>query len=232
MAELYATADNKRLCTLLFDAEYGLTEVQIGQGCGSLTMPMTDMRLSAMTAALTEEFVNISGDADDDGYILLVTTVQDSPDTVFATQQVAPFKVVDIEGPDGWTLRISQRVFDQIHVEMAKHPDVETGGVMIGTCSARLKAIMVVDLLPASPDSVRAATRFTLGTQGMKTAINDRHRESGSTLFDVGTWHSHLTDHGPSALDRKTAAELAAGRPPPSVLLIATPGRFYSLMHA
>lgn len=70
-----------------------------------------------------------------------------------------------------------------------------------------------------------------LGTKGLEAAIKTRHIESGSTLFDVGTWHSHPTDQGPSDLDRKTAAELAAERPPPSALLIVTPARPYGLMH-
>ena len=56
---------------LLFDPAFGLTEIQIGQGCGSLTMPMTDMRLSAMTAALTEEFVGMPRTVVDDGWIII-----------------------------------------------------------------------------------------------------------------------------------------------------------------
>ena len=44
VAELYATVTDDRVRKLLFDPAFGLTEVQIGQGCGSLTMPMTDMR--------------------------------------------------------------------------------------------------------------------------------------------------------------------------------------------
>jgi hypothetical protein len=45
ISELYATTSSERVRSLLFDPAYGLAEVQIGQGCGSLTMPMTDMRL-------------------------------------------------------------------------------------------------------------------------------------------------------------------------------------------
>lgn len=122
-------------------------------------------------------------------------------------------------------------MLDEIRADVARWPAVETGGLMIGTCSARLRTVTVVDLMPAPPDSVRSASRFVLGTEGLAAAIKARHAESGSTLFDVGTWHSHLADQGPSDLDRKTAAELAAERPPPSALLILTPGRFYALMH-
>lgn len=231
IAELYATAGSGRLGHLLFDRAHGLAEIQIGQGCGSLTMPMTDMRLSAMTAALTEALLDAMQEDIDDGLIVTGTTAEDAPDTHWHRQPVLPFEAVPIEPADGWTLRIAQRVLDQMYAEIASHPNVETGGVMIGMCSVRLKAVIAVDLLPAPPDSIRTATRFTLGTSGLAKAIAARHRLSGGTLFDIGTWHSHLADQGPSPLDRQTARELASDRPPPSVLLIATPRRLYALMH-
>ena len=229
-AELYATAGSPRLRALLFDADHGLAEVQIGQGCSSLTMPMTDMRLSAMTAGLTEQLLQELQAPAGEGCIIVATTAADSPDTHWFRQSVAPFAVVDVQGADGWTLRITQRVLEEIYAEVARWPDVETGGLMIGTCSARLRTVTVVDLLPAPPDSKRSASRFVLGTEGLKAAIKARHGESGATLFDVGTWHSHRADEGPSALDRRTAAELAAERPPPSALLIVTPARLFGLM--
>ncbi|MEA2878506.1 MAG: hypothetical protein QOF14_3702 [Hyphomicrobiales bacterium] len=229
--ELNATVTDERVHKLLFDPEFGLTEIQIGQGCGSLTMPMTDMRLSAMTAALTEEFVECMQATDAEG-LIIVGTKAEASNTNWTRQSVAPFEVVDIEGPKDWTTRISQRVLAKIRAEVGRYPTVETGGVLIGSCSARLRTVVVVDLIEAPPDSTRSAARFVLGTAGLKTAIKARHRASGGTLFDVGTWHSHLADHGPSPLDRATAKQLAAERPPPSVLLIQAPTRLYALMHS
>jgi hypothetical protein len=231
VAELYSTVSDDRLRKLLFDPDFGLVEVQIGQGCGSLTMPMTDMRLSAMSAALTEKFVGCTQASIADGSIIIGSKAEKSSDTSWSRQDVEAFEVVDIEGPDGWTMRLSQTVMKKIRAEVARYPHVETGGLMMGLCSARLKAVTVVDVIDAPPDSERSATRFVLGTSGLKDAIKARHRASGNTLFDVGTWHSHLTDQGPSALDRATAKELARERPPPSVLLIAAPTKLYSLMH-
>lgn len=231
-AELYATAKSTRLSTLLFDPDHGLAEVQIGQGCSSLTMPMTDMRLSAMTAGLTEQLVQELKAPGEDGHIIIATTAEGSSDTRWSRQLVPAFTVVDVEGADDWTLRISRRVLDEIYAEVSRWPAAETGGLMIGTCSTRLRTITVVDLLPAPPDSQRSAGRFVLGTEGLVAAIKARHAESGSTLFDVGTWHSHLANEGPSALDHKTAAELAAERPPPSALLIVTTAKLFGLMHA
>ena len=231
IAELYATTQSARVRSLLFDPAYGLAEVQIGQGCGSLTMKMTDIRLSCMTAGLTEALVDAMQAQSDSGRITIGATEEDAQDTRWHTHPVPQFAVTPIEPMEGWTLRISSRVLDQIRAETGHYPTVETGGVMIGMCSARLKAVTVVDLLPAPPDSVRAADRFVLGTKGLEDAILSRHDASGGTLFDVGTWHSHLAEQRPSPLDRQTARELAAERPPPSVLLIVTPGRLYALMH-
>lgn len=231
VAELYATAATDRLQTLLFDPAHGLTEVQIGQGCSSLTMPMTDMRLSSMTAGLAEELVRAARAPVDHGQIILAVAEEDSPTTTWNRQSVEAFAVVALEGADGWTMRLSQRVLSSIRAEIARYPVVETGGILIGMCSARLKTITVVDVLPAPPDSIRSAARFILGIEGLQRAIEARHTQSGAALFDVGTWHSHLDNHGPSALDRKTAAELAAERQPPSALLIVTPNQLYGLMH-
>jgi hypothetical protein len=230
--ELNATMTDDRVRTLLFDPEFGLTEVQIGQGCGSLTMPMTDMRLSAMTAALTEEFVDLMQSEDKQGCIVVGRKGEGSSNTVWSRKRVAPFAVVNVEGPQGWTVRISPRVMTMIARDVALFPTVETGGVLIGTCSGRLRAITIVDVIEAPPDSVRSSARFVLGTKGLKRAIKVRHKASGGTLFDVGTWHSHLADQGPSSLDRDTAKQLAAERPPPSVLLIQAPTRLYCLMHS
>lgn len=231
MAEMYATIGDTRAGELLFDPAEGLAEIRIGQGCGSLTMQMGDARLSAMTASLALEVDNLLAVPATDGTIVMGTMGDGTPATSWVRYQVPPFEAIDIAGTDGWELRLSKRVADRIRAEAASYPAVETGGVMIGCTSARLKTVTVVDLLEAPSDSKRSAAIFMLGTHGLHAAIEARHEASGKTLFDVGTWHTHLQDVGPSATDWNTAAELAAERTPPSILLIATPRRFHALMH-
>ena len=194
-------------------------------------MQMNDARLSAMTASVAMEIDSLLAAPATDGAIVMGTMDDDTPATSWVRYQVSPFETVEIAGTDGWELRISKRVANRIRAEAASHSAVETGGVMIGCTSARLKTVTVVDLLDAPPDSKRSAALFVLGTQGLHAAIEARHEASGRTLFDVGTWHSHLQDTGPSGTDWNTAAELAAERTPPSILLITTPRRFHALMH-
>jgi hypothetical protein len=230
MAELYGCLDEaERFHTMMFDPEQGLAEIQIGQGCGSLTMRMSDARLSAMTAGIAEELEHAIDEAGAEGLIVRGTTEADNPSTIWRRYPVPAFEVVEILGTDGWTMRISSRVAAAIRQDAKKYTRVETGGVMLGVASARLKTVTAVDLLDPPPDSTRSAALFVLGTSGLQSTIQDRHRKSGGTLFDIGTWHSHLMDEGPSSTDWATAADLAAERAPPSVLLISTPKRFFAL---
>lgn len=230
IAELYATLDDERAAKLLFDPAGGLAEIQIGQGCGSLTMTIDDARLSAMTASLSQEISKALDTPTQEGLIVIGTADDDNPSTQWTRYIVPAFETVAIAGSDGWQLRLSRRVADRIRAEAKAYPSVETGGVMIGLTSARLKTVTVVDLLEAPADSRRTPVLFVLGTGGLQSAIRNRHEQSGRTLFDVGTWHSHLRDEGPSSTDWKTAADLAAERAPPSILLIATPARFHALI--
>ena len=229
MAELYATLDPGRTYDLLHDPETGLAETRIGQGCSSLTMPMTDARVSAMAAGLTEEAWAALDANREDGRIVVAVSDGDGPSTTWTRTDVAAFDVVPVSGGD-WTVRVSPRVTALMRAEAARHPTVETGGVLVGAVSARLRTVTVVDLIDPPADSSRSAHLFMLGVRGLADAIAARHERSGRTLFDVGTWHTHLSDTGPSPTDRRTAAELAAERAPPSILLIVTPRRMHAIM--
>lgn len=227
-ASLYATV-SKRERRLLFDPATGLTQVQIGDGCGSLTMPMTDARLSAMTAMATEKLICMVGlETAGVGQVAIGVTDRTGLSTSWRLMEVPAFHRVNVEGGN-WTLDISDDVVRRIRDDIAAYPAVETGGLLIGTCNSRLRAITVVDLLPAPEDSTRSAGEFLLGTKGLRKMVSHRFRDSGGSLFDVGTWHSHLADQGASALDWKTAKSLAEERPPPAVLLICTPNRFLAI---
>lgn len=220
---------NPRERTLLFDPKFGLTAVQIGDGCGSLTMPSTDMRLSAITALAAEQLVDLASAGAGEGTIAIGT--HDGAGTTSWRRIAVPEMLeVPVEG-GAWRLRIARHVVDRMREDIARHPWVETGGLMLGSCSARTMLITVVDLLDPPSGSSRSASLFVLGKDGLKSAIAKRYEESGKRLIDVGTWHSHLAEIGPSAIDRSTAKDLAEERPPPAVLLIVTPSSFHALMH-
>lgn len=230
MTSFHAKKIDTRAFELLHDANHGLTEIQIGQGCRSSSMPMSDMRLSAMTATMAEELLELHTRKSEEGHIAFGYRSESGRlNTNWATWSVPPLEIIPIEGAEGWVLRISQNILEDIRNEMSLYQTVETGGVIMGSCSARLKTVCVVDVLPAPDDSVRSETKFILGQKGLKRAIQRRFDDSGGKLLDLGTWHSHLVETGPSRLDWSTASVLAEGRPPPSVLLIATPTTLHAI---
>jgi hypothetical protein len=137
IAELYATLDDKRIRDLMFDPVDGLTEVQIGQGCGSLTMRASDAQLSMMTAAISLELGRALDHPVDEGQVMIGMYDDQTGTTTWSRRAVQPFITVPIEGDEGWTLRISPRVAARIRAEASAHRDVETGGVLTGLASAR-----------------------------------------------------------------------------------------------
>lgn len=214
---------------LMFDPRHGLAQIQIGDGCGSMTMPMTDGRLSAMAAMAAEEIMRVASAPEDGGQVAIGVIGDDGLSTSWRRMSVEPFIQVPVQGGD-WTLRLSADVDRRIREDTAHYPAVETGGLLIGSCSARLHTVSIVDVIDAPPDSKRTPSLFVLGTQGLRAAVKARHAASGESLLDIGTWHSHLAEQGPSVLDLKTAVEIAAERSPPAILLIRTPVGYHAVM--
>ena len=218
-----------RAVTTAVDGE--LRHVATGQGCGSMTMVMSDARVSAMSSLLTEHLVQADRSPQTGGQLVIGLHDDSEDKTEWLSFAINEPIIVKFPGSEGWSFRIQERVMDTIHDEISQYTDVETGGILIGRVNDRLRTISVVDVLPAPPDSQRSATGFVLGTQGAREQIEDYHQRSGRTLYDVGTWHSHLADEPPSPRDQATAQELAGERPPPFGLLIVTPASLYGVMH-
>ena len=100
----------------------------------------------------------------------------------------------------------------------------------MGRISEASQIINVVDVLDAPEDSTRSATEFVLGTKGLSSQMRTYSESVGGSLYCLGTWHSHLSEDGPSTTDRATANTIDLSRLCPSVLLISTPGGFQALL--
>jgi hypothetical protein len=202
-------------------------EVPIGEGCSSLTFPMSDARLSALTAPMAEQISKWreSSLPEERGEILVGVTPADGLGQRWLTQAVRPFTILK-QADQSSSVRISVGVQARIEAEVASKPGVETGGVLIGRWSEVTNAFHVVDLLPAPPDSVFTTNEFRLGIVGLKEALEALHSETGGALYALGTWHNHLVSSGPSSIDMRTAALLAVRQFFPVLLLIQTPGGY------
>lgn len=217
IASLYQHASvDDRLRRRLLDNEH-LARVATGQGCGSLTMITSDARLSTMAAMMTELLP-----VDQNHKAGVVHILQrDGMNLQHREVEVAAFRRVNIEGLDGWSVSISEPVYERILADKARWPKVETGGVLIGWSSALAQRMVVTDLIDAPADSRRSAVKFLLGVQRLPEAFEALAHDSGGLLRCVGTWHSHLGSAAPSFTDMNSARIAGAFDAQPLVFLIS-----------
>lgn len=203
--------------------------ITIGQGCSAVTFPMPDTHLSALTGGLAELTIRRLRVTDTtQGQLALGKMGADGLSQSWTSHTVP--KWITIGAHDKPSIRMSRRVSEEIRRQIALRPGTETGGILVGRYSQIGNCFQVVDLLPAPPDSIFTAEKFTLGTQGLKAAITTLIANTGGSLYVIGTWHNHLVKSGPSSLDVATAAKLALRQFFPFLMLIALPDDFTYLV--
>ena len=234
MAEFYGLlGKDPTLARIVIDSNDSITRQNIGQGCGSFSMVMSDGRLSLFAAGMAEYLLGRQHDGlcADSGEILIGRLSDEGLGVKWHVAQVPAVEVIrsKIEG-ETWRVRIHQRAASKICEETSRWPDVETGGVLMGRLSKASRTVHVVDVLDPPEDSSRSAGKFVLGTNGLRHKINAYSEAAGWLIYCLGTWHSHLSPSGPSTTDRATARTVALARLTPSVFLIHTPTGFRAIL--
>lgn len=199
--------------------------VMLGQGCASVTAPMTDAYLSTSAAPIAARIAKTAEEGMPAvGEILLGSIAEDCLGQTWQKESVPPFTVIHLDGMPA--VRVSSRVLAMMDEDISRWPGLETGGVVVGRFSEVANAFTIVDLIPAPSDSTRKRNEFKLGVNGLSDAISQLVSGGAGTLYPLGTWHNHLGDTGPSAVDLGTGALLAVGQSFPALLLIRTPKGF------
>jgi hypothetical protein len=195
-------------------------------------MLMSDARVSMFAAPMAEAIRHMQEGSlpAETGRLLIGQLASDGLGLSWTDHAIPPVTIVEVEGPDAWSVRISRRAADTIDADIRHWPGVETGGILMGRISEAARAFYVTDALPAPEDSIRTPHEFVLGTRGARQMIGCFAESTGYSLFCLGTWHSHVTASDASNLDRRTAASVALARLVPSVLLIRSPAGFTALL--
>ena len=128
----------------------------------------------------------------------------------------------------GWHVHMHPRALSKIQEEASRWSTVETGGVVMGRLSEVSRVAHVVDVLDPPEDSIRSRDEFVLGTKGLRRRISEYSEAVNWSLYCLGTWHSHLSEGGPSPKDWGTAKAVTLARLTPSVFLIKTPTHFHA----
>jgi len=220
-------AEDEELHDLLYSEGDGLSQIEIGQGCGSMTMAASDTSISILAAAMSEELADILTETEASPAKLVIFD-RTAPDRGMTRKEIAqpPVElIVDPDKPD-WSFRLHQQAAKAIDDDISLWPGVETGGVLIGRRCDFSRQVHIVDALPAPPDSERAKDRFVLGVEGRTGAISRRTRLLGSNYVALGTWHNHLEDSPPSPTDIAMARMLNTASGVSPVCVIRSPERW------
>jgi len=229
MAEFYAILQAEpELSSIVFNDNEVMTRQGTGHGCGSLTMAMSDGRLSLFAAGMAEYLLGRQerGFSDEGGEILIGRLSDDGLGVAWRAIGVPPVTVIDTRDGPHWRVRIHQRALSKIQAEVGCWPNVETGGVLMGRLSEASRVANAVDVLDAPEDSTRSANEFVLGKKGLRPRLEKYSTTVDWSLYCLGTWHSHLFPGGPSPTDRAAARAVSLTRQTPSIFLVRTPTDF------
>ena len=232
MAEFYAILhENRALGAIVFDRDDSVSRQATGQGCGSLTMTMSDGRLSLFAAGMAEYLLarQREGLPDEGGEVLIGRLSEDGFGLGWRAYPVPPVTVVRTRSGRAWRVHVHARALFKMQEEVLGWPDVETGGVLMGRLSEVARVAHVVDVVEAPEDSRRASDEFVLGTKGLPRRLREYSESVDWSLYCLGTWHSHVSAGGPSPKDRATARAVALARLTPSIFLILTPDGFHAI---
>ncbi|WP_170164972.1 ThiF family adenylyltransferase [Thiocapsa rosea] len=228
--DLYELARlNETLKIAVFPDRPAHEGVDIGQGCNSVTMTMTDAQVSQFASTMVQVIADLRQTGLPRAGGRLWIGLREGIQVSWQEHVIDPCKVVEAEGSP-WSIRIAATVAQAISDQATDHPNVETGGILMGRISEAARCFFVTGTIPAPADSVQSPGQFVLGTAGVTQAIQNYTESAGGSLYCLGTWHSHLTPSGPSMIDRQTAAILGWARIAPSVMLIRSPSAFRAIV--
>lgn len=201
------------------------TRIFVGDNCRSLTMPMTDSKVSRAAAMVGSQLERwLTQEMPVLGQLCFGLEDASGVGMNWTSEELQPSVVLSPAHEDGWTVRVLASVAQAIDVDAKQWGRLETGGALIGHVSHTTRTIIVAGLIDAPSDSKRSESRFILGTTGLVSALRSAHDNSLGHLHFVGTWHSHPMGGKHSSLDRDTLSRIAKDfEGCPAVSLVWTP---------
>ena len=224
--------DNPGLTSKFTDNTESLSRQEVGLGCGSHTMVMSDGRVSVFAAGMSERARQIlEKGASDTGEIWFGLLDNHELGVAWEHFALPQTTVLKIKAQNRWEVRILKEVSDQIAQDVKEWGNFETGGVLIGRISLIRRCFTVSRVIQAPPDSERSETAFVLGVEGLTRKVQEILKKSGGTLNYVGTWHSHPHGGGASSIDKKSLERIKTLRfKAPFLGLIWTPSGFKAII--
>lgn len=205
--------------------------LRIGVGCNSITLPMSDARISLIASGIGQALLAMHQDGvPPDGKLSVAQVSPDGMSILWRHFEAGKTRLANLTDTGGWSVRVLDTAHQKITKEVNRYPTVETGGVIVGRVSALTREIFITDVIEAPSDSKRTPAHFTLGTEGLKEKVTHYDMTGKGVLWCLGTWHSHLGAFGPSSTDIDTANSLQGKFKGAAVLLIHRPDGYSAVV--
>ncbi|MFX0199035.1 MAG: ThiF family adenylyltransferase [Candidatus Hodarchaeota archaeon] len=203
---------------------------EIGLGCGSHTMVVSDTRISLFAAGIAErarQIIELENSKFQDGELWIGALDENELGVSWKLLKIGKTTILRVKAQNLWKVRILTQVVNQITDETKEWGDIETGGVLIGRISLSNRSFTISRVLEAPTDSTRSENSFVLGVEGLKKKVQEIYDKSAGTLNYVGTWHSHPKGGEASSIDKDSLEQIRRLRfGAPAIGLIWTPSGF------
>lgn len=211
------------------ESQSGSIEVNVGLGCNSETIILSDEVISTHAAYFTSVIKSEISKSSEDGRIYVCKISSDVPSIETLRFTVLPMVVLNPLNDNSWEIRIMPGILENLKKEMGLAMPYETGGVFVGSANFKTKTIHIVDVILAPPDSKSNQVCFFRGIEGLSDQIALVNEKSGGQFGYIGEWHTH--PFGPEEMSntdfqtikkfKKQFSDLPS--PLPVLLLIVTP---------
>lgn len=179
-----------------------------GASCRDISTVLPYSRIVAHAAALAEQIQLTTSKPD--AHIRIWSRAPESGSVTAHTVPVYPERRLSFGDLDFF---IDHGVEQKLREQREQCAPRETGGVLIGYYDFNINAVVVVDALPAPPDSESTVVSFERGVAGLPEAITEVARRTAGIVQYIGEWHSHPPGHSavPSRDDLYQLAYLSFG---------------------
>ncbi|WP_430397418.1 ThiF family adenylyltransferase [Ferrovibrio sp.] len=205
--------------------------IRVGEGCESMSMVMSDMAASLLTAGISQDVSRLMRiDAlPIHGRVSFGIASEDGRSVVWKDSVLEPSIILQAE--NGWEVRILPALARIIDARARRSKELETGGYLVGRINPAIRRITLAADVPPPPDSIHRKNRFILGKEGAREALMELCDKSRGAFLAVGTWHSHPMGGGESDTDIGTLQDIArdfCGTP--AVSLIWRPEGYHAVV--
>lgn len=172
------------------EKEHSLEDVNIGEGCHSYTMRISDDIISSHAALMSSVIRHINEPKSQDGFMLSFSN-NIFPGSMSTTWYNAPDYCEYIcDNEAEWKIRIHRMMLNEIKQKTRANRNKEVGGYLFGLVDHKRQLIYVISgFIPE--DSKHYTSKLELSKKGFHKYEKIMTERTAGQIFYIGDWHSH-----------------------------------------